>query len=203
MSDTPPHTTQLHRWLEGFRGGDNAARDELLRATCSHLERLSRKMLRGFPNVHRQAQTDEVLNNSLMRLLRSLEKVQPPSMRDFYNLAAALMRRELLDLARHFARVNRHEGTPLGQNSPDDGAAWKEPAAQQDDPAEMERWERFHEGWAELPAEERELVGLIFYHGWTQEQVADLFGVTVRTIQRRWLAAKVKLHGFMKKDQPS
>jgi RNA polymerase sigma-70 factor (ECF subfamily) len=197
MSDTPLHTTQLHRYLDGLRDGDNAACDELLRATCVQLERLARKMLRGFPNVRRHTETDDVLQNALLRLLRSLQTIHPPSMGDFYNLAAAMMRSELLDLARHYARVNRHEVAALDL-ADTDGAGPVAPA-ETEDVAELERWERFHEGWESLPPEERELVGLVFYHGWTQEQAAELFGVSVRTVQRRWQSALVKLHGMMKK----
>jgi RNA polymerase sigma-70 factor (ECF subfamily) len=199
MSDPSVHTTQLQRWLEGIRGGNPAARDELLRATCGHLERLTSKMLRGFPNVRRHAQTDDVLQNSLMRLLRSLERVQPPSMRDFYNLAAALIRSELLDLARHFARVNRHEVPPDPVN-PGDSDARGEPPDRADDPVELERWERFHEAWETLPADEREVVGLLFYQGRTQAEAAELFGVTVRTVQRRWQAAMLKLHALLQTE---
>ena len=54
-----------------------------------------------------------------------------------------------------------------------------------------------------MPAEEREVVGLIFYHGWKQAKVARFFNVQVRTVQRRWKSALATLHrrliegGFM------
>jgi DNA-directed RNA polymerase specialized sigma24 family protein len=41
--------------------------------------------------------------------------------------------------------------------------------------------------------EEREVVCLTFYHGWTQMQIAELFQVDERTIRRRWRAAVLKL----------
>jgi DNA-directed RNA polymerase specialized sigma24 family protein len=44
-----------------------------------------------------------------------------------------------------------------------------------------------------LPAEEREVFGLLFYHGWTQPQAAEVFGVSERTVNRRWLEAQVTL----------
>jgi RNA polymerase sigma factor (sigma-70 family) len=46
---------------------------------------------------------------------------------------------------------------------------------------------------ARLPAEEREVVGLTFYHGWTQAQIAELFSVDERTIRRRWRSACQRL----------
>jgi RNA polymerase sigma factor (sigma-70 family) len=54
-------------------------------------------------------------------------------------------------------------------------------------------WVRFHALVDNLPVEEREVVGLIFYHGWTQQQVAELFQVSVRTIRRRWISACQRL----------
>lgn len=193
-------TTLLHEWLKRHRDGDAAAADALIRGTCSRLERLARKMLRDFPNVSRHAQTDDVLQNALLRLLRALERIEPPSMRDFYNLAARLMRCELLDLARHYRQANRHEAARLDRPGDTSDAAVPEPRARADESRDLVRWARFHEDVEKLPAAEREVVGLIFYHGWTQAQVAELFGVTVRTVQRYWQAALVRLHGLLQQD---
>jgi RNA polymerase sigma-70 factor (ECF subfamily) len=66
-----------------------------------------------------------------------------------------------------------------------------EPMALQDfDP---ERWILFHEAVDRLPIEEREVVGLRFYHGWKQKHIAELFQVDVRTVRRRWSSAREKL----------
>jgi hypothetical protein len=53
-------------------------------------------MLRRFPDVRRWADTRDVLQNSLLRLLYALERIEPPSMRHLYNLAACLIRAELV-----------------------------------------------------------------------------------------------------------
>jgi RNA polymerase sigma factor (sigma-70 family) len=45
----------------------------------------------------------------------------------------------------------------------------------------------------QLPIEEQEVVGLTFYNGWTQAQIADLFGVDERTVRRRWRSACLTL----------
>src|SRR4051794_9362283 len=102
MPDEAGKTIRIFQWGDRMRGGDPAARDELLRATCGRLERLARKMLRRFPGVHRWAETGDVLQSALLRLLRALEQVRPASTRDFFGLAAEQMRRELLDLSRRF-----------------------------------------------------------------------------------------------------
>src|SRR5438270_11169773 len=102
MADPPSLTAQLEGWLLRMRAGDASARGELLEHVCERLRRLTRKMLKGFPGVKRYAETDDVLQNSLLRLLRALDDVQPTSTREFLGLAATQIRRELLDLARHF-----------------------------------------------------------------------------------------------------
>jgi RNA polymerase sigma factor (sigma-70 family) len=169
-----------------LRAGDAAADDELVRAVTARLERLTRKMRRNFPGVRVHAQTDDVLQNALLWLLRRLREVSLASMRDFYNLAAGMLRRELLDLARHYARANRHGVVARGAPSPQEVAAPAKAAAPAEPADDLERWTRFHEAVEKLPVEEREVVGLIFYHDWGQAEVAELFGVTVRTVQRRW-----------------
>jgi len=196
MSTTPsptPHTTELHRWLARMQAGDPGAREELLRGVSARLERLARGMLRRFPDVARWEQTGDVLQNALLRLLRALREVRPGSMRQFYGLAAEQIRRELLDLVRHYRGARRpaagHATRPAGGSTagPPDQA---DPAPA---PDELDRWAAFHEDVARLPAREREVVGLTFYHGWSQAEVAELFGVSERTVQRWWQSALLNL----------
>jgi RNA polymerase sigma factor (sigma-70 family) len=194
MSDEAVNTVQLLSWVDRLRAGDLAARDELLRAVCGRLERLARKMLRRFPSVQRWAQTDDVLQNALLRLLRALEHVRPDSVRDFFGLAAEQMRRELLDMARHF-----HGPRGAGAHHHSAGGNDVTPVENEADEASeggdnLDKWAAFHAAVAGLPAEEREVVGLIYYHGWEQKAVADLFQCSVRTVQRRWEAALQRLH---------
>jgi RNA polymerase sigma factor (sigma-70 family) len=189
MTEPNLDTIQLQGWLQRMQAGDLAARDALVRAVCDRLEHLSRKMLRRYPNVKRFADTDDVLQSSLMRLLRTLQQMPPPeSTAHFFNLAAAHVRRELLDLARHFsARCRQGAPADLADHDPEDDR----PAS---DFGDLEQWCAFHEAVEQLPAEQREVVGLIFYHGWQQKDVAQLFGTTERTVRRRWREAMLTLH---------
>lgn len=188
------HSVQLQGLLARVREGDLAARDELLRVVCQRLERLARKMLRQFPNVGRWADTNDVLQNALLRLLRSLQAIQPASTREFFGLAAAHIRRELLDMARHYDGPlgvgARHESQVI------DAAAVPGESDLPGD-ADLEKWCAFHREVEQLPVEEREVVGLIFYHGWSQQDVAALFQVTTRTVQRRWQSALRKLRKLL------
>jgi RNA polymerase sigma factor (sigma-70 family) len=195
MSDPNLHTTQLRLWLDRMQGGDPTARDELIRATSGRLERLARKMLRGYPQVARWEETDDVLNNALVRLIRALQEVRPGSVREFFGLAAEQVRRELLDLKRHY------QG-PLGLGAnhasaaalPDEKGGVPDRSAPEEAPAEAELWSSFHEAVEQLPTEEREVVSLTFYHGMTQLEIAELLGTSERTIRRYWREACLRLH---------
>src|SRR5262245_35729 len=99
-------TSQLLGLVDRMRAGDEAAADELFRRLGDRLERLARKMLRGFPAVRRWEQTPDVLQKASLRLLRALQKVRPDSTRAFFALAGKHMRYELMDLKRHYRAVN-------------------------------------------------------------------------------------------------
>jgi RNA polymerase sigma-70 factor (ECF subfamily) len=194
VGDPTLRTTQLHDWLDRLRAGDRAAADELLRAAGARLERLAHHMLQGFPNVRRWADTGDVLQNAVLRLLRTLGAVRPQSARDFVNLAAVHVRRELLDLARHFGGpqgLGANYATPPPVAGADPLAALPD---RRDDSAELEAWRQFHEAVERLPAAEREVVGLAFYHGWTHAQIAALWQVSDRTVRRHWQSACLRLN---------
>jgi RNA polymerase sigma-70 factor (ECF subfamily) len=190
MAEPEFNTMVLQESLNRWQAGDRAAANELFRMVLDRLEKLSSKMLRSFPNVRGLADSDDVLQNSLLRLLRTLRTLRPTTTRDFFNLAAVHIRRELLDLARR-ARVHptrtllpASEEFPLAEN-------FIAPLSDDDD------WVRFHEAVDELPVEEREVVGLVFYHGWTQAQIGELFQVNERTIRRRWATACQRLRDLV------
>ncbi|MHC5537442.1 RNA polymerase sigma factor [Singulisphaera rosea] len=201
MVDPVAQTTQLIRWVARIQAGDPSARNELIRGFQDRLERLVRKMVGRDRRVGRWVEAEDVLQNALMRLMRSLETVQPDSTRAFFGLAAEQMRRELLDLARHFYG-------PLGEGAnhesvhprSEDGRRGVDPPAPDAESEDLKRWGRFHEEVERLPVREREVVGLVFYHGWTQAQVAELFQVDVRTVRRWWETALVQLHASMNSD---
>jgi RNA polymerase sigma-70 factor (ECF subfamily) len=183
------NTVALQSCLDRWRAGDRAAANELLTMAIARLERLARRMTRAFPNVRGVADTDDVLQNSLLRFLRTLQNLRPATTRDFFNLAAVHIRRELLDLAR---RTKNRRMVSLDPDSSSTPTA-PEPHAPEEEGPDFDRWVCFHEAVDQLPTEEREIVGLVFYHAWGQEQIAELFGVDERTIRRKWKAAQARL----------
>jgi RNA polymerase sigma-70 factor (ECF subfamily) len=189
MSQDSLQTVQLHDYLDGWQAGDRDAANRLFGAIGRRLENLARRMLRGYPNVREFVETDDVYNGAVLRLLYSLQKLRPPTTRDFFNLAAAHVRRELLDLARRYANKPRPGHGPRVEEDSDLAPA----APDSLPPDELELWGRFHESVERLPAEEREVFSLGFYHGWSQPEIAELFGVCERTVRRRWCDACIML----------
>src|SRR5581483_7394989 len=109
------HSHQLHDCIQRMQNGDARASEELVYAAGARLERMAHRMLREFPNVRRLADSDDVLQGAVFRLLRSLRQMDtaPTCVRDFLNLAAAHIRRELLDLARYCGTAKRRGDVPF------------------------------------------------------------------------------------------
>jgi RNA polymerase sigma-70 factor (ECF subfamily) len=187
----------IEGWVRQLKAGDDQARKELLNCACERLTRLTRKMLKGFGRVKRWEQTDDVVQNALLRLYRSLAEVQPASAVDFYRLAALQIRRELLDLAKryygphglgaNYASVDRGPGQSQAAPAADRPAVG-------DDPGQLEAWAAFHEQIERLPAEEKEVFDLLWYQELSQADAAALLKVSERTIKRRWASARLRLH---------
>jgi RNA polymerase sigma-70 factor (ECF subfamily) len=190
MSEPGNTTIQLQHWLSRLRAGDAQGRNELLNHACERLRKLTHRMLRGFPRLHRWEQTDDVLHNAMMRLHRALSEQEPESLRHFFNLATLLIRRELIDLTNH------HFG-PQGQGArhdTDKGGDRQRHAVAPGEPASLDEWTDFHSQVQALPEDEREVVSLVWYEGLKQDEAAAVLGVSERTLRRRWLAVQVKLY---------
>lgn len=195
MSEPPGQTTLTTRLLSQAVAGDPAAVDALLRHNCDRLTALTRRMLGDFQRVRRWAETGDVLQNAMLRLLSALRDVKPATPREFLALATLQIRRELLDLARKYYGP---EGMGANQDSraPADsrGPGPQEPADLSHEPSSLAQWSELHEHIGALPEEEREVVGLLFYQGMPQAEAAEVLGTSLRTVQRRWHTALCKLH---------
>lgn len=195
-------TTNLHELLDRLRGGDNSAWDELDRHVGARLKALARRMLGDFPAVKRRDGTDDVLQNVSLRLLRALREVRPASVRAFFRLAGENIRRELLDLKRHYCGPEgpaRHEVSPDGPNGdPGRPAPYLGPSAE-----ELLEWTEFHRQIDELPEEEREVVDLHFYQGMSKAEAAKVLGVSTRTVQRLWNDAIKRLRSVRGGEWPT
>jgi RNA polymerase sigma factor (sigma-70 family) len=80
------------------------------------------------------------------------------------------------------------------------------PAADQADssnePGKLAAWAEFHERVTALPEPEREVFELLWYHGLTQAEAADVLRIAVPTVKRRWLAARLDLQEALRGEAP-
>ena len=192
MSDGD-RTTVIQGCLDRLHAGDDSAREALLESASERLSRLARKMLKGYPGVHRWEQTDDVLQNALIRLDRALRATTPRDSAAFFRLAATQIRRELIDLARHYygpKGLGANYGSQAGSPTSGDPAG---PSDDTHDPEGLATWSEFHARVEALPEPDRELFDMLWYQGLTHAEVARLLGVSERTISTRWVTARLRL----------
>lgn len=192
MAQNPsiPEPDGFPSWVPDPELGRPGATDPVWRKVVARVEELTRGMFARFPRLGRFVDVEDVVQNSLLRLFAACRQFRPTSRRHFYALTAQLIRRELLDLTRHYYGPRGHGmnladvgGGERGHHLPDQTA----------DAADLERAAAFHEAVERLPVQEREVIGLMYYHGWAQAEIADLFGVSVRTVQRWQESAAARL----------
>jgi len=185
---------RLQPLLERLRNGDAAAGKELINVTYERFQLLARKVLRsGFTRLKRWEETDDVVQEAALRLWKALESVKPNSVKDFLNLGSVHIRRELLDLCRRYFGRKSAAGPPgMPAASPAHAAGELAEDLTGRDEAVGEAVE-FHELVERLPEDEREVVGLLYYQGLTQEEAAEVLNVDRSTVKRRWRAARLKL----------
>jgi RNA polymerase sigma factor (sigma-70 family) len=197
---------QLQGLIDRLQTGDPAARDELLGRTCERLRRLTRKMLKDYGRLRRWEETDDVLQNALVRLWGALRQVTPATAREFFGLAGLQIRRELIDLARQYfgpegvgAHHASHAREDAGGNTP---PALAEPADTTHDPSRLALWTEFHQQVDALPEDEREVFDLLWYQELTQDEAARLLGISEATLKRCWLSARRRLHHALQGGLP-
>ena len=187
-------TALMQQCLRRLRMEEASARAELLGFARRRLKELADQMFAQFPRLHSREQDDDLFQEAMMRLWKSLDAVGPATVPEFMGLAALQMRRALIDLTRHhFGRNNggkRDQAESQLVNLPtqlrivDQIDDWNET------PETLMMWAEFHQAADGLPEPERTAFDLLFYGELPQPEVAELMGVTDRQIRRYWLSAR-------------
>lgn len=199
--------TATDQLLARIRAGDPVAIDLIIEQTVDRLRYYAHKRIRDFPAVRRLHETDDLLQEAMMRLRRALQAVKPEhapdSFRRFLGLATEQMRRQLLDWNRHHYGPEgdgaHHASDPKavdreGKITPQVEAA----ADPRSGPVSEVEWQEMHELVTKLPEDERQVFDLVYYQGMTQEEAAAVLGQSESTIKRRWRAARLRLHEWTK-----
>ncbi len=177
--------------------GDAHAYERLVCGVSARLCALGHRMLNGFPQVRRWEQTDDVLQESLLKLYRALTAVKPSSSSAFFGLAATVMRRVLIDMSRHYYGVlglgNQHQSADVEADHVQHDHVHSDNSPLQS----LDDWTAFHTAIEGLPDDEREVFSLVWYLGLSQVQVSEILDVSTRTVIRRMNRARLQLRAAL------
>lgn len=177
--------SDVTRILGEIEQGDGQAAEQLLPVVYEELRKLaSQKMAREAPG--HSLQTTALVHEAYVRLVDA-EKAQTWNSRGhFFGAAAEAMRRILVESARRKGRV-KHGGDRTRIEFDDEMAA---------DSLPSDQLLQIHEALdklAETDKEAAELVALRYFAGLSIAEVADVLGISKRTVDYRWAYARAWL----------
>lgn len=182
----------LQALIDRIKRGDHAARRELLDRACNRLRRLVARLFSGsFAGLQHRHELDSVVHETWLRLAQALDKVDPPTVADFFRLAAHKTRQVLLDMAERERRKLQREGLGIGDDSRSGQVG--EPGQQTLDPARLAQWTEFHKQVADLHDDERAVFEMHYYLDLPQVEIAKLLDLPPRQVSRLWIEATEKL----------
>jgi RNA polymerase sigma factor (TIGR02999 family) len=174
--------------LQAWRGGDAAARDEVMRLVYPELHRRAERLL-ARERVGHTLQPTALISELYLRLVDQ-RRVDWHDRAHFFALAARMMRRVLLDHARRRGTTKRGAGKQVPLDLVGDVAADVAALAAPDLEALDEALERL----AALDQTAAAVVELRFFGGLSVEETAAALEVSTATVGRQWRAARAWLH---------
>jgi RNA polymerase sigma factor (TIGR02999 family) len=186
--------SQITLILERLNRGENEAFEDLVPLVYQELRRRAYRRL-GSAQAARDGHTLQptaLVHEAYLKLAGGNASAWQDS-RHFYNAAAEVMKQIVLNHARAGAAQKRGGGR---QRVELEGVEAVVPSEQTD-------WEALDRALAELRAlDERryQVVMLRYFAGLTDAQVAAALGVSEKTVERDWKAAKLFLRGTMREQ---
>lgn len=175
---------QVTQILHDWSGGDREAPERLMPLVYDEMRRIARSFISRERQGH-TLQPTALVNEAYLRLVDQ-NSITWQSRAHFYSVAASMMRRVLIDHARTRATEKRGGGA-VRLSIEDVQVPVEERAANfvAMDEA-LERLSQFNERG-------RKIVEMRFYAGMSEEEIAEVLGVSTRTVLRDWKAARVWL----------
>ena len=173
-------------------GGDPAALDQVVRLLYDELRVLARQKLRNERAGHTLSPT-ALVNEAYLKLARH-DRIGAGSRTQFFAVAATTMRRVLVDYARTRKRRKRgggQEPVPLDE---------VEPFLSEEEADEIVALDDALRRLAVLDARAAQVVEQRFYAGMSAEETAQQLGVSAKTVQRDWVAARAWLRTEVARD---
>jgi RNA polymerase sigma factor (TIGR02999 family) len=179
----PPITELLHCVAEG----DREAFDEIFGALYPELRRIAHARLHEHGRYSHLG-TTSLVHESFLRLVQSA-RLQLASRHHFFALASRAMRLIVIDELRSAHAARRGAGqAPVTLGDDESGVLVA--------PLDDSRAEDLHEALRELERldpEVAEVADMRWFGGFAEAEIAQLQGVTERTVRRRWDKARAFL----------
>lgn len=182
--DLPPIT----RLLQQAASGDRAALDQVYESLYPELKRLARARLRGQGRAD-SMDTTVLVHESFLRLVNA-RGLRLDDRRHFFGYAAKTMRHIIIDSARERLAERRGGGAEHVTLGGDDALAVAEEQASE----ELIQVGEALQELALVDPELAELVEMRYFGGYSEAEIAELQGITERTVRRRWDKARAWLY---------
>jgi RNA polymerase sigma factor (TIGR02999 family) len=186
----PPEITRL---LSAWSDGSADAGDELLTLLYPELKSLARRYLRQERPDH-TLQATALVNEAFLRLMDQ-DLVDWKNRAHFLGICATLMRRILVDHARHRLAAKRGGGQPVLRLDEAVGLG-------DDRRPDLVAVDDALNGLARTDPELARLVELRFFGGLSHKEIAAVLGVSVSSVERRWRVAKAWLYDSLMGAEP-
>lgn len=186
MTSSPGEITQL---LKQLSHGDREAEARLVPLVYEQLRHLAIRYMRGERQDH-TLQPTALVHEAYLKLIEQ-RRVSWESRAHFYCVAARLMRRILIDHARDVKAVKRGGGdkVPL-----EDCLVYSE-----ERPGELLAIDEALSRLSDLAPRQGRVVELRFFGGCSEEEIAKILEVSVRTVKRDWRVARAWLFAELSK----
>lgn len=171
--------------LQDWSSGDPKAPERLMPFVYDELRRLARSFLSREREGH-TLQPTALVNEAFVRLVDQT-RVNWQSRAHFYSIASSMMRRVLIDHAR--ARATGKRGGAAIRLSIDDVQIPIEERA-----ASFVALDEALKTLEQMDERKCKVVEMRFFGGLTDEEIAEVLGVTSRTVLRDWKKARLWLY---------
>jgi RNA polymerase sigma-70 factor, ECF subfamily len=178
-------TSDVTKLLQDWRQGDAAALEKLIPLVFDDLRQIARRLFQREADSH-TLQPTALVNEVYLRLMDQ-RKVHWQNRDQFFGVAALLMRRILVDYAKGRQAAKRGSGVP---NVPLDETIAVPELRDVDVVALDEALSRL----AEFDARQGRIVELRFFMGLSNEEIAEILGISVTTVKREWRMARLWLY---------
>ncbi len=183
----------LTECLVAWSEGDETALSPLMEGTYDRLLRLAQTFLKS-ERIGHTLDAASLVNEAFLKLIQQ-DRVRWQDRAHFFAVAAKIMRRILLDHARHHERLKRGKGVekvPLHELDSRATAQKSSMIAIDEALGELEL----------LDPELAEVVVMKYFGGMKKEEIGEVLGISSATVSRRWRTARSWLYDYLREEQP-